>query len=632
MRWQVIRKAVSDYSQEGGYIDRELELSVQKETDGTFQPANRSSIDVIVARYFPADTRGFYFVDADEAENVVGGRQSEFTASTMRGAVTRSLHQLLGLKTLRESKSRLKQLENDRSKELTRVVGDDDLTELQDAAEKLQVDQKDLTDEQEDLAGAVDEATGKVEGYGVALQGLGEQQEELDGLNKGVEDAQTAYSDKRAKEATTNTYLGSLLRSEELYASLMKPLLDGVAATLIPMRVDGVLPPHEVGLLPKLLDIGECVCGRPLDDGHLEAREHVEERLRVSIEFAESHEYLHQVLTSVERHLSLSHQNWAHDASTAMDSAREVSGEAREAFEALESAKEARENFASRTSETSITENLEQLRSWNKVLEEKKAKLKDVVERLDLTSRDIRSVSEKLRIALSSNKELGPARHQLRATNRLYDIVEEVEKNIELKQIPDVSEKLNHIFRSVIQATDQSHFSEVGIESIELQAGTQYGLYAKDGSGGPKEIQTANGASRRALAVAYVLALTEATESRVPFVADSLLHALSGTVKRSTVRYLVDGERIEQPIIFCTRDDVLDPPVAEVIREAAGSTYTLTTQTRVVQDGLGDVVRYDPRASSPRCSVICGCSIDEYCDVCEIVGDATSNVLTKRDD
>ncbi len=630
MRWQVVRKAITDYSPESGYTDDEIELSIQNEIDGTFQPANKNNIDIIVARYFPADTRGFYFVDADEADQFVGGGLATFDVSKMRRSVTRSLHQLLGLKTLNDSKERLKQMAATRTRELSRLVDDERINELQDNVNGLAVEQKRLEDARATCAEGLDEAKEKVVEYRSRLAGLGEQQDELAGLNKAVEDAQGVYSGLSSDEAGANTHLGTLLKSEELYASLMKPLLDEVVGTLTPMRVDGVLPPHEVGLLPKLLEDKMCVCGRPLDDDHLEAREHVEERLKVSKEFAESHEYLHKVLTSVERQASLSHQNWAHLASQVMDGARGAYDDAREAWEDLQTAKEARKNFGLDTSEVSIAENIEGFTTWEDLLSQREEDLRGLDKDLETNTSDSRSASEKLRIAQRSNAELGPAQHELTVTQRLHDIVDEVGKRIESNQIPAVSDQCNHIFRTVIQATDRSHFSEVGVEPIHLAAGTQYGLYAKDGNGGPKAIKTANGASRRALAVAYVLALTEVTGSRVPFVADSLLHALSGNVKLSTIQYLVDGERIEQPIIFCTRDDVSDPAVAHLLQAHTGSTYTVTTQTRVVQDGLGDVARADPRTTNDVCSVICGCSILEFCEVCEVVGDPERGDLVQR--
>jgi len=183
---------------------------------------------------------------------------------------------------------------------------------------------------------------------------------------------------------------------------------------------------------------------------------------------------------------------------------------------------------------------------------------------------------------------------------------------------------LDQIFREVIQATEDSNFSEVGIHTDESKASNPHGLYVLDGNRREQSLALANGASRRALAVAYVLALTESTGSRVPFVADSLLHALSGKVKLTLLQYLINGERLEQPVIFCTRDDVSESGVKELLARYSGSYATLTTQTKVIRDGVGEVMRYDSRTENRRCSVLCQCSISEFCEVCELVGDADS--------
>ena len=201
---------------------------------------------------------------------------------------------------------------------------------------------------------------------------------------------------------------------------------------------------------------------------------------------------------------------------------------------------------------------------------------------------------------------------------------------IESRQVRELSNAMNRIFRDVIGATSESNFSEVGLRVVQGGIGSkvQYEPYSIDGEGNDKPLAMANGASRRALAVSFVLALAETTGSSVPFVADSLLHPFAGGVLRRMVNYLIDGRRVGQPILFGHTHDFSDEEIRQSLIDAAKATYTITSEAHVG----GDVVRAAPHRQHSRQSVICGCGIDEYCDICEHVGYANDARLTHRAD
>src|SRR6266567_4504579 len=201
---------------------------------------------------------------------------------------------------------------------------------------------------------------------------------------------------------------------------------------------------------------------------------------------------------------------------------------------------------------------------------------------------------------------------------------------IQSRQVKELSNVMNRIFRDVIGATSESNFSEVGLRAVRGGIGpiVQYEPYSLDGDGNDKPLAMANGASRRALAVSFVLALAETTGSRVPFVADSLLHPFAGGVLRRLVSYLVDGRRVGQPILFGHTHDFSDEEIRQSLIDASGMTYTITSEAHVG----GDVVRAAPHRQHSRQSVICGCGIDEYCNICEHTGYANDIRLTRRAD
>ena len=221
------------------------------------------------------------------------------------------------------------------------------------------------------------------------------------------------------------------------------------------------------------------------------------------------------------------------------------------------------------------------------------------------------------------------ARSCAEVAEHLNKIIAAAYEVIEREQVQDVSKSMNKVFGDVITATQDSLFTEVGVRPVAGDRLTkQYELYTLEGTR-DKPLALANGALRRAIGVAFVLALAEETRTKVPLVADSLLHAMSGAVKTKIVEYLTAGDRIGQPVLFGTRADFLDPEVSQLLKDRAGRSYTLTSQAHAG----GDVVRAIPAAKCAKQVVVCDCKIDQICTACERAGDQariTGGRLTSR--
>ena len=84
-----------------------------------------------------------------------------------------------------------------------------------------------------------------------------------------------------------------------------------------------------------------------------------------------------------------------------------------------------------------------------------------------------------------------------------------------------------------------------------------------------------NGASRRALTLAFILALTIVSGVRAPNVIDTPLGMMSGFVKRSVLKTTI--EKSSQLILFLTRSEITD--CEEILDSAADRVITLTNPT-----------------------------------------------------
>ena len=121
-----------------------------------------------------------------------------------------------------------------------------------------------------------------------------------------------------------------------------------------------------------------------------------------------------------------------------------------------------------------------------------------------------------------------------------------------------------------------------------------------------------NGASRRALTLAFILALTKVSEVVAPNVIDTPLGMTSGYVKRSILRTAI--RESAQLVLFLTHDEIVG--CEEIIDQSAGIVTTLTNPahypTILVNEPLSDA----------RMIVACECNHRSDCAVCERRTDA----------
>ena len=167
--------------------------------------------------------------------------------------------------------------------------------------------------------------------------------------------------------------------------------------------------------------------------------------------------------------------------------------------------------------------------------------------------------------------------------------------------------------------------AEVGLRPADLDP-DNYEIYALNSRGRSMPPIEINGASRRVLALSFVLALCTESRTYAPLIADSLLNFMSGAVRRNTLR--VTAENSSQPILLMTGSDLEAPSEVETVSKHAGATYTLTGQWDSIDAGEGgDVIRWTEKRPV---SLVCACGPRQYCSVCERVGQADSPGWNKR--
>ncbi|QIO08686.1 hypothetical protein [Acinetobacter lanii] len=138
------------------------------------------------------------------------------------------------------------------------------------------------------------------------------------------------------------------------------------------------------------------------------------------------------------------------------------------------------------------------------------------------------------------------------------------------EEIQRVSSEMNRIFLEMIGSSpNENDFSS--ITKAALSTDYEIMVYGINGIRIDPD-QDLNGASRRAITLAFILALTKVSEVEAPNVIDTPLGMMSGYVKQSVLKQMIkDGSQI---ILFLTHDEIHG--VEKIIDNYADRIFTLT--------------------------------------------------------
>ena len=175
-------------------------------------------------------------------------------------------------------------------------------------------------------------------------------------------------------------------------------------------------------------------------------------------------------------------------------------------------------------------------------------------------------------------------------------------KSLELEK---VSNLMNQIFLRMIGASETESDLAI-IQKAEID--NDFKIIVHGNSGNVlNPSQDLNGASRRALTLAFIMALTKVSEVIAPNVIDTPLGMTSGYVKNSILR--LSCQNSSQLIMLLTHDEIKG--CEELIDEFAGVVTTLTNPAHYPK-----ILINDPQVNDI-CIIQCDCDHRTVCSVCE---------------
>jgi DNA sulfur modification protein DndD len=573
----------------------------------------------VLESFFPERLREVFLTDGDRVQRFISGTVA---ARERQHNVHQAIRALLGLDRLDEVEQDLVAVEKQFRKELADTGGQD----VQLAQQELDACENELTAAKEKREKAnetrvrIEEDIDLLEKKLAEIRGHGDLDSITAELAKARKDLTTAEED----ELTLLESVRSLFKSDESlsWALAEGPLREGqkVLADLYDRRV---IPGGALGVLEDRLDMKLCICGESLEEG-TEHRHKVEQLLEEQAAVSEERERL-----------------------------TETFHRTRAGLNRYEGARSDREDFWSRRPgllqrQVEIADRQKEAQQRVKQLEDRRAQIDEEEVRrhtgsLATARRDQTEISEEIgsldrqivqldeqRTLLAHRYETaqGAAKSDQRARNRheisndLKVLVSETLSVLKNEHVRAVSDRMNEIFMEIVGS------------SPELAGAVFHGAHITEDfdivvrAGNQKTLDTdyeVNGASQRALTLAFIWALMEIAGTVAPRVIDTPLGMTSPGVKRRMVTAIsepVAGDRPDyQVILLLTRSEIRD--IEDLLDARAGMNLTLSCSKDYPAELVHDWGVTEPTIRR------CDCTHRQFCDVCERQYDAEHH-LTRR--
>ena len=595
--------------------------------DGSWDQ-HQAGVEAVINELLPWELRDFFVMDADEAADYVGGTEAkDLKKSDVVAKTTYAVEALLGLDVFRKSADRLDSISREFGRKSAKAAGNISLSNLQSDLErsrnrynKLQKGLKSNREEESDKQSRLEQDRAKLE----SLVGNIHAHEQLGAR---LEENRVTMKNARRERDNELEQFSRKAVSIQLFRSLAKREIDYVRNKLQPMYDDGTIPARHLDYVKGLLEKGVCVCGQDLA-GANQFGLRVQEVLQKSSESKEMADWLAGVLESAN---TLQHR-WNDDEWTSMCDTYEARlAELDERLNDLESTKNDLENQVSDIDD----QKLQVIRNRIAMLEKQHAALqrKIVTDELELKplQETIHEKEASIRNTEVKTRESEDQRLNQDVSQFLAQILRNAYSNIRTRQVAELDSEMNNLFNQMaanvtddaLIEKDRGKATLAMIAKVGLRPSRddeeKFEIFAINSRGRTMPPTEINGASRRILALSFVLALCKESQTMAPLVADSLLNFMSGSVRTNTLR--VTAQNSSQPILLLTGSDLESSQEAKLVEEFAGATYTLTAQWQHTSEG-GDVVHL---TSKNKVSLLCQCGPREYCTICERHGQATKH-------
>lgn len=605
-RYTLMRKADVRVNREG-----ELATSTQKpmllrqdETGYTSIPEPQTLID----GWLPLKLREFFFTDGDEALAYIAADES----SARRGKVEGAVKALLGVDLVEAAAERISTTTaRELRKQAAKESGESDLEALAEQIERQEDELDKRKTRREELVETLDQherTLAKLSANRDKALEKGNKEELKQELNEARDERKLV----RERRLAAQKDISRLLRHPALEAAILRECLKTARELLEPLHRSGRIPASNVPFLRDRLEQGRCVCGADLT-ADLSARQHVEELLEDSASESDAANRLNEIFTEAGellRRIQQPHWHWPTFVVRAIateEMFRDQDDQLGRQIASLEDTIAALPNTDIQT----LTEAIETTRAAQGKLNTDIAMLNREIEELESQLLTLKERAAKVEARVDKVRSWRAAET---AADDIGKVLQATLGTLKHDKVAEVSEKMDRLFREMIIADADNAIIRHTVLTPEYDITVE----------GPGRIinpdTELNGASRRALTVAFILALAEVSGVAAPNVIDTPLGMTSGETRRSL--FNVAAQHSSQLILFLTRSEI--EGIEDLLRQNVGEWHTLTAMAHYPTQIVN-------RSSPFNEALVCPCDASQYCTICQRIGDVENPKLTRRD-
>ena len=554
--------------------------------------------DAHIAPHLPHELREVFFTDGDRALSFIEGKKGE-----QMKRVEDAIRSLLGFGVIESAREHTHQLRAQLNQRVRKdAAGRQD---LQSVSEQVVTLEKRIDDRAKELE--------QVTAGSVKLEDLADEADArlADALRKGNrEELQTQRQDAlRARKSAARDEdqaardQTNLFRSELLGKHLLRGPFAIARGVLERLHDQGKIPNQTIPVLEDRLRQPNCICGEALVGDKPDAerrRGYIRHLIEESRKSDAIQERVTELYYGAQGLLApIRNRTWSDEYSDVLGRRQRASAR-RQEFGEREAAID---NKISDLPDVDV----QQLRIARDRYRDQHRHAHGTAMRLEAlqeSDRRDRKRAEKERAGLlqkdEKSRKIGA---ELVVAQDLQSVLTNALETMKTRELGQVSDRMNATFLSMIGA-DEAQRAIIRRAAITPEFRiVVFGLH--DQPLDPS--QDLNGASRRALTIAFVLALTQVSEVEAPNVIDTPLGMMSGYVKRAVLQ--LAARESSQLVLFLTQSEIAG--CEDILDGCAGRVYTLTNPAHYPR-----ILVNEPETDSAGV-VLCECDHRQSCALCE---------------
>ena len=595
-RYRLVRSAFEDVDSRARRFDSTVKLFALNETGAS--PIDAP--EALINDELPPELREVFFTDGDRALSFI---EADVALSTKRERVQQAIRSLLGLGVIDDAIKHVRKAAAEANKKAKQVGGSSELNEIATRLEAIENDREKLETGLEDAIqqfSAFDEKVDEVDRKIAAALQKGDK----DKLRKELDQARTEMSQLDRQLETANKEHSELFRSRSIATDLLEPVLVGAFDKLEELHDQGKIPNTTIPVLRDRLEAEVCICGETLKPGEPSGdgrRAHIQKL----IDDSQRADEIQEIITDLYFSTKQLQDGQRSGSSAWLEDYRKVV-ERREGIQDLREEAGRKYRALEMQLDSLPDTDIQGLRETRRKYKDQRDRYLSRKSMIETQLAGLNREREKLEVErdrlLREQKRGARILAELEVTQDVMRVLQSAYERITNEELRKVSELMNSVFLEMIGADPEQGSI---IQRTEISHEFDIIVY------GPNERtlnpdRDLNGASRRALTLAFILALTKVSEVEAPNVIDTPLGMTSGFVKHSILRTAV--RESTQLILFLTHDEIAG--CEEIIDESAGLVYTLTNPVHYPR-----MLVNDPGVSERRV-VRCECDHRSECQLC----------------